>query len=101
VGLFPGGASPFGGLDMIGNVWEWTRSKWGGTDIKRPDFGYPYDPGDGRESLDDQDLRVVRGGSWSNDRRDARCAFRLRNPPDDFNDGLGFRVVLSLADSGS
>ena len=88
VGAYPRGASPYGLLDMVGNVWEWTRSLW---------FKYPYDPQDGRENLEagDDDLRVARGGSWDFHRSDARCAYRLGLIPDlqvDFN---GFRVVVS------
>jgi formylglycine-generating enzyme required for sulfatase activity len=100
VGLFPAGASPFGALDMAGNVFEWTSSRWGGGDLYRPDFGYPYAPSDGRESLEGPDLRVVRGGSWYFDARYARCAYRFRDQPDYFAGARGFRVVLSLADSG-
>ena len=52
VGSYPAGASPYGALDMAGNVWQWTRSLWG-TDKARPDYGYPYDPRDPRrEHLD-------------------------------------------------
>jgi formylglycine-generating enzyme required for sulfatase activity len=101
VGLFPAGRSPCGAFDTTGNVFEWTRSKWGGSDIMRPDFRYPYDPDDGREFPEGADLRVVRGGSWGSAQWDARCACRDRFRPDGFGDLLGFRLVLSLADSGS
>ena len=56
VGRFPKGASPYGVLDMAGQVWEWTTS------IARP---YPYDPKDGRENLSAFETRVARGGSSS------------------------------------
>ena len=37
--------------------------------------------------------RVVRGGSWNNNRDNARCAYRNRNNPDNSNDNRGFRCV--------
>ena len=84
VAAFPRGASPYGVLDLSGNVWEWTRS------IFRP---YPYDPTDGRENLDApwNAPRVLRGGSWDFKRRNARAAFRDGSLPSLL---IGFRVVL-------
>ena len=39
--------------------------------------------------------RVVRGGSWNNNHRNARAAYRNNNHPDNRNNNLGFRVVLA------
>jgi formylglycine-generating enzyme required for sulfatase activity len=88
MGCFPGGVSPYGCLDMSGNVWEWTRSNF---------KDYLYDPRDGRENLEAPDdvLRVLRGGAFGFDEGDVRCAIRGRRNPDDWGSSLGFRVVLS------
>ncbi|MBE9508363.1 MAG: SUMF1/EgtB/PvdO family nonheme iron enzyme, partial [Chloroflexi bacterium] len=51
VGMFPGGTSPYGCLDMAGNVWEWMASLWG-EDWSKLEFKYPYNPTDGRENLE-------------------------------------------------
>lgn len=100
VGIFPAGVSSYGLQDVAGNVWEWTRSRWGKQSIRKPDYGYPYRQDDGREELGGPDLRVVRGGSWNDFQRDARCAVRRRSAPVDFLKLLGFRVVVSLSNSG-
>ena len=96
VGCFPGGGSPYGVEEMSGNTWEWTRSLWG--PIRRqPQFGYPYDPTDGREDLeaDVEVRRVLRGGSFDSVRWIARCAFRFSYYPHSDRSNLGFRVVVS------
>ena len=96
VGACPRGRSPYGLLDMAGNVWEFTVSLWGKyTPV--PHFVYPYDPQDGREKFDasPQFQRVLRGGSFMDDRCAARCAFRRCCYPLFCNCSVGFRVVVA------
>ena len=87
------GASPYGVLDMAGNVWEWTSS------LYRP---YPYDAADGREDPSARGARVNRGGSWYYGAWYARTTFRAtadhmyRRIAD-----LGFRCARSQAPAGS
>ncbi len=96
VGKFsPGGDSPFGCCDMIGNVWEWCSSRYGGTGVT-PKFKYPYDSKDAREDLNADDTRILRGGSFFNGRGRARCQYRGVGEMSRRNDHTGFRCARSL-----
>jgi len=55
VGSYPAGASLLAVLDLAGNAWEWTSSRY------KP---YPYSSTDGREDTSASGTRVARGGSW-------------------------------------
>jgi formylglycine-generating enzyme required for sulfatase activity len=86
VGFFTSGASPCGCLDMAGNVWEWCQSQY---------QSYPYKVNDGREQLEGDASRVVRGGAWGSHRYLARCASRYHLHPGVRYFSFGFRVVVS------
>lgn len=97
VGYFENGVSPYGLLDTAGNAWEWTRSKWGSSSFDYPDYGYPYNPNDGREEivLDGMTRYVTRGGSWDNSLKRTRVSHRFPGPllVDKEFKNTGFRVV--------
>lgn len=95
VGLFPAGASPYGCLDMAGQVWEWTSTLWG-DDMATPSFRYPYAE-DGREdpAAGPAIRRVLRGGCFSSTSLKACCTYRGSLEPDGFWRGNGFRIVVS------
>jgi formylglycine-generating enzyme required for sulfatase activity len=78
-------ASPYGLLDMAGNVWEWTSTKW--TDNYN-DYASKVD-----NRLDGDEPRVVRGGSWFYDDHVMRCAARVWLLPNSRNVDCGFRIV--------
>jgi len=71
--------------DLSGNVWEWCRNLY-----DKPESELDAKEVDVRTS----DRRVVRGGSFDNDRLGARAAFRLDGSPGNRDGDLGFRVVV-------
>jgi len=86
VGIFLEGASPYGVLDLSGNVLEWTRSVY---------KSYPYDPRDGRENPEGGSARVGRGGAFHSNQRHVRCASRFRPAPNFVHGSVGFRVMVA------
>lgn len=86
VGIFPYGASPYGLLDMSGNIWEWTRSIYD---------RFSYDPSDKLDNLLSTESRMLCGGSFYLRSGDVRCVDRLKCGPDYRSADLGFRVVIS------
>jgi serine/threonine-protein kinase len=86
VGSYPAGASPYGALDMAGNVAEWVA------DWYDPDY-YPVSPASNPTGPEAGEFRVYRGGSWFNMQRAMRTAFRLSNYPDLQSNTLGFRCA--------
>ena len=80
-------ANPWGLYDMLGNVWEWTQDHW--------HENYQGAPTDGSvwEGTGAGAYRVIRGGSWRNDARSVRAAYRYRDDPGRRHDALGFRCA--------
>ena len=89
VGSFPGGATDHGALDLAGNAWEWTDSRY-----------LPY-PGWERSDLGpspswNRNFRVVKGGSKQNSYLYSRCTTRGGFAHPQQASALGFRCALSV-----
>jgi len=89
VGSFPQGTSPFGVLDMAGNVWEWVA------DWHDPDY-YAESPLLDPPGPQSGTYRVLRGGSWSVPAQWVQATVRLRAYPTRSSDQVGFRCARSL-----
>jgi formylglycine-generating enzyme required for sulfatase activity len=99
VGSFPQGASPYGVLDMGGNVWEWVHDAF----IEVDPFDatiqnyYAISPSVNPMGVDPAitEYRSMRGGSWNWTFGYGRAAYRLWFGKDDKYDAVGFRCAVS------
>jgi len=87
-GSFLEGASPYGALDMAGNVWEWVSDWYAEDYYSKSTDRNPTGPNSG-------DYKLLRGGSWDNNDSSARSASRDRDIPAGRYYYIGFRCAFS------
>jgi eukaryotic-like serine/threonine-protein kinase len=99
VGSFPAGASPYGVLDMGGNVWEWVHDAFIEVDPLDATIQnyYAISPSVNPMGVDPAitEYRSMRGGSWNWTFGYGRSAYRLWFGKDDKYDAVGFRCAVS------
>ena len=89
VTTMPQGASPYGALDMAGNVSEWVQDCYHGNYTGAPDDGSEWTTGC-------PSIRVVRGGSFDTAASSVRSAFRDADVASDSTGALGLRCCRSI-----
>jgi formylglycine-generating enzyme required for sulfatase activity len=89
VGSYLEGASPYGVLDMGGNVWEWVFDWFDPVYYRISPVENPQGPLNGER-------RIMRGGSWYNPIDGIRTVGRASTRPAQGLETLGFRCAFDV-----
>jgi sulfatase modifying factor 1 len=90
VGSYPSGASPYGALDMAGNVWEWVADLYDREYYSHAPERNPQGPPSGTGE------RILRGGAWDSSPAQARASYRNATHFFGPNFRVGFRCARSI-----
>lgn len=91
VNAYPNGKTADGVWDMLGNVWEWTASRFAGYS------GFQFYPYEGySQTYFDGKHRVLKGGSWATRPWAMRCSFRNWYHPGVRQIFAGFRCAKDI-----
>jgi len=97
VGSYPETVSPFGLLDTLGNVWEWTADFYDASWYEDADRVNPAGPEQCSLSIGGErgecTHRVIRGGGFNSTEQNTRAGARSVAEPDRFDVNLGFRCA--------
>jgi formylglycine-generating enzyme required for sulfatase activity len=94
VGKFPAGASPYGALDMAGNVYEWVNDWF---HERYYEISPAINPPGPENYEGEYFLKVVRGGSYSWDGALASAGFHDSFEINKYGHGVGFRCAVVAA----
>lgn len=86
VGSFPDGASPYGALDLAGNVWEWVADWYDASAYASAPAQDPVGPATGT-------VKVIRGGAFDTMAPTLRTSYRGRAEPASRHRNVGFRCA--------
>ena len=89
VGSYPAGASPYGVMDLAGNVWEWTNDWYDWTYYQVSSKKDPMGPVTGYQ-------KIVKGGAWDYSATVMTISYNSDHMPQEFKSSFGFRCTRAL-----
>jgi sulfatase modifying factor 1 len=92
IGYYPEGASPYGVMDMAGNVSEWVYDGYGRDYYSKSPYKNPLGP------TESSVARITRGGDYNSDMVNVTCVCRFQTGEFSAFPNIGMRCVVSVTE---